>query len=545
MKNNHRPIEIKPSASHPQLFSMATFFKEVFFWICLVSITMVAIFNAGIPFLTSKILNTALSGEFRASLSWGLLMILFILLLLVFEAFSQYFAVRFRNKMVLQVKQKLTTRLLHLSTQRFQQKNTAYYLSVYNNDLKTLEEDYYQKVLNVYQGLIGIVANVSVLLLLDRTLMIVVVVASIIPLLTPFLMKKTVSHLLKNYADTVKKANDFLDDFIHGFAVIQNYQITIPFKKKLIHGFSEMNHAKETYEKYRASANILSGLAYYASFIVTILVGAYRISAGLTTVGVVTGTIQLSDNLIYPINLISEHGKDLLATKKIRDELELLWKEDSFVGRREFTKLAGEKIIELHDVSVTENNKVLVPRLNIALERGKKYLIVGPSGVGKSTFLKIISGDIQAYQGAVLLDETIKNTIRFVYQDAYLFHETAEANITLFSEINPEKLHRVITAANLKNVINVSEKKHHHFSGGERQRITLARALYTEPDVLLLDEATSALDERNYQEIEKRLLTYKGTILAVSHRKVEAIKTNYDYLIQFEKEGVVVEKIKA
>lgn len=515
------------------LFAPKTIYKETFFWICIVAITAVAALNALIPFATSKILNTALAGEFNASLQWIIVMVVFILALLIFEAFSQYFAVRFRNKMTLTLSEKLTVRLLGLTTQEFQEKKAAHYISVYNNDLQMLEEDYYQKILNVYQGIVGIVMNVGVLFALDRTLMVVVLVASLVPLVTPFISKKSLGMLKKQSADSVKEANQTLNDFINGFHIIKNYQIANLFRQRLSGRLQQANQHKELYEKRSVMTNIVGGLAYYASFVVTIVVGALRISRGLTSVGVVTATIQISDNLIYPINLVSEQSKDLLATRALREELNQLGMpvENAEQGERTVSPMSAGVALQLKGLTYYLGERLLFDDLDFTFKAGEKYLITGASGVGKSTLLKIISGDIRSYQGTVMLAAGA-DKFRFVYQDAFLFHDDLVNNIALFEGVENNRVAAVGEMTNISHLLATDAADFSSFSGGEQQRISLARGLYPQPALLLLDEATSALDHQNFLEIEKRILQeYDGTLIAISHREDEEIKALYDHVL--------------
>ncbi len=516
------------------MFSLKIIARESYFWICSIAIAAVAIFNALIPYTTSKILNFALAQNFRQALLWFLLMVAVILSLLLFEAVSQYYAVKYKNRLTHQLTERVSQALARLNTADFKQKNHAYYSSLYNHNLKMIEDDYYQKLLDLFQGLVGIAANAGVLFVLDRTLMVVVLLASVVPILVPFVLRKSLNRLKKEHAQQLKNYNEKLNDFINGFHIAKNYRIETVLLQRLSDSVRASNRSKEDYEKRSVQANIVSGISFYLSFIVTILVGALRVSQGVTTIGAVVATIQISDNLIYPIHLLSEESKNLLATKEIRREIEqlCLTQPAKTTDKRIVTALPESSVIQLVNLSFKQAQVPLFENLSFTFQAGKKYLLTGESGVGKSTLLKILSGDLLTYSGKVLIDPNTAQQQRFVYQDSYMFSDTLKNNLTLFDTSTHQGLPELLTLTNLQPFAQQLDQQQ-RYSGGEQQRINLVRALLTQPAVLFLDEATSALDQQNYLAIEQGLLAnFEGTLIAVSHRNDPLIVAKYDYVLE-------------
>lgn len=517
------------------LFSLTKILKEKTFWISILFITLVAMLNATIPLATSYILNASLEGETTRLIKWLILIIVNIVLLLLFESFSQYYSVKFQNRMRLTMTTTISETLSKQSAETFLSKDKSYYINLYNNTTQILEEDYFKKYLAIYQGLIGIISNVFVLFLLDKILLVVVIVTSIIPLVIPLLSKNKLSKLKDNVSQKNVLFNEKLTDFLEGFLVARSFNSQPIILRRFTHSTQEVNRAKEKYEKQDVFFNMLSGLSFYVSFIAILVIGALRISRGLTTVGALTGTIQISDNLIYPIRLVSEEMRTLLSTKELRESVNRLLFDDinDLIARDSLTHGKG---ISLNQLSLSKDGKVLFDELSYPFEKNKKYVIIGESGVGKSTLLKIINGDMSLDSGYVLKQPDL--TLRMVYQTPYLFHDTLHNNLTMFEKFNDtDSLNYWINQMNL----SVSENNDKGYSGGEVQKISLVRALQSQPDCLLLDEATSALDEQNYQLVEHHLLTsYEGLLIAVSHRLTDDIKELYDIILLL-KDGKLIE----
>lgn len=521
------------------MFSLKEILKETTWWFSLLFITLVAILNASIPLATSHILNASLAKEMSVLVKWIVLIILNILLLLLFESFSQYYSVKFQNQMRLKMTTGISEALSRQHTEQFTSKDKSYYVNLYNNTVQTLEEDYFKKMLAVYQGIIGIISNVFVLFLLDKVLLIVVLVTSSIPLIIPLLSQNKLSHLKEKIVDKNVLFNRKLIDFLEGFMVSRTFNSQHIVLNRLTKSTEEVNHAKEKYEKHDVLLNMLSGLSFYISFIAILIIGALRISRNLTTVGALTGSIQISDNLIYPIRLVSEELRTLLSTKELRasiSELVLIDEEKNQPFNRSNFLKTEEDIIEIKNLSLELGGKVLFDDLSYKFSCHKKYVIVGESGVGKSTLLKIIHGDILPSKGTVIKNPNMQ--IRMVYQSPYLFHDTLHQNLTMFGQFTQNET--LITWKNRMN-LHVSESNDSNYSGGEIQKISLVRALQSQPDCLILDEATSSLDDANYQEVEKNILTfYHRTLIAVSHRLTDELKCFYDIVLVLEK-GKLIE----
>jgi ATP-binding cassette subfamily C protein len=224
------------------------------------------------------------------------------------------------------------------------------------------------------------------------------------------------------------------------------------------------------------------------------------------------------------------------------DDLALLFQEleggRSLSWRRPEGKLAPMTIIELDGVTVGDEREPRLSRIDVVVHAGEVLGVTGPSGAGKTTLLDVITGLIAPDAGTIrhngaAMDERIgllwRDRISYVPQEPFLLNESVRKNLTWGGKDRPdESLWEALSVARMDGVVRRSgdgldtevSERGIRFSGGERQRIALARALLRRPDVLILDEATSAIDVETEASIFESLAATRPelTIIVVAHR---------------------------
>jgi ATP-binding cassette subfamily C protein len=185
-----------------------------------------------------------------------------------------------------------------------------------------------------------------------------------------------------------------------------------------------------------------------------------------------------------------------------------------------------------------DGNLPVIKDLDVTIKAGQTTAIIGPSGAGKTTIADLLMGLIIPNQGSILIDgkefnpermKTWRKHIGYVPQDTFLFNDTVRANLLWASPGSSEdEINRSLKYAAAEEFVNGLPKGPDTIlgdrgvlvSGGERQRIALARALLRKPSLLILDEATSSLDSENEKRIQKAIEKLHGqmTILVISHR---------------------------
>ena len=277
--------------------------------------------------------------------------------------------------------------------------------------------------------------------------------------------------------------------------------------------------------------------------------GGARVVAGEMTLGTLAGFFVLASMFLAPVGRFVEFadGRQALETDMYRlEDIRTSAEDPGFTRRKPDAEtiptfngrlqLAGR--IELRNVTFGYNRgrPPLIEDFNLVIQPGQRVAVVGRSGSGKSTLSRLVSGIYLPWSGDVLFDghprheipeEVLQRSISVVDQEAALFSATLRENITLWNPAFPEEavvaaardacIHNEILARPLGYATRVEEGGS-NFSGGQRQRLEIARALVGAPTALILDEATSALDAATEELIDDALRRRGVTCLIVAHR---------------------------
>lgn len=196
------------------------------------------------------------------------------------------------------------------------------------------------------------------------------------------------------------------------------------------------------------------------------------------------------------------------------------------------------KEIRVNNLSINFKRKLTFP--NIVFEYGKKYAIEGESGSGKSSLLKAILGELNNYDGEILIngiaknkDDNLFNKISYMNQETYLFNDTVKNNVDFNKELTDDEVNELLKNVGLKNIDANTHLTDNgkNLSGGQRQRLALIRALVRKKDILILDEATANLDKETEKIIEDLALKQSKTLIMITHRLTDEVTNRLDKVI--------------
>ncbi len=415
----------------------------------------------------------------------------------------------------------------------FNKKNSSEYISLMNQNMSLVEENYFKNKLCIYESIVSIVFAVILLVVMNPVIAAVSLVLMSIPSLLPRLFSKKLASLQSEVAVRGGKYNGILNDIFRGFCAIKDYGIENKMKPRHEEQAIALESSKEKFSSKMATVYAVSGMAgITVQFLVIAFAGILAVR-GYLTIGSIIAVTQLTGQVISPAFQLSAKVAQLKSVKDILTEMNgIIENAKSSDCQPDKVKpaLTFDKNIELCNVDYFFNeNKKGLDSVSLRLDKGKHYVVTGKSGCGKSTLLKVISGYYTPSEGDILVDGDCCKHIpcATVSQNVVLFSGTIKDNITLFNEFSDEEVMVAVEKAGLKDFVDALpngletqvEENGSSFSGGERQRISIARALIYDRQLLLFDEATSALDSQTAMNIEQTIRNLSGkTVIAVTHR---------------------------
>lgn len=402
---------------------------------------------------------------------------------------------------------------------------------------------------NIRYAILFIGASIY-LLYINKIIFLIIVVCSVLPLIIPQIFNKKNQKLRM---DSIGENEQFIaksKEITDGFETIESFGI----EDKIINLFEKLN---KTNQKKLFLANRFNVFHMVFSFfismfgIVSALVTAtYLSSKGLITAGEIGAIIQLSNYIIDPVTTIPAN---VISIKSVEMEMKridkMIAKKNTNSKEREKFKLDNQ--ISIKNLSFKYGDNEVLKGISLDLEKGKKYAIVGESGSGKSTLANILLRRLDYKNGSVKFDDTelkcideddFYSNISLVSQNVFLFNDTLKNNVCLYNDYSQSDFERSIEKSKLNSVIEDLEEKENtvlgeygtSLSGGEKQRVSISRALIKNSSFVIMDEATSSLDIKTARAIENTLLSLNQTVLVITHRIDESILKKYDKIFLLE-----------
>ena len=243
----------------------------------------------------------------------------------------------------------------------------------------------------------------------------------------------------------------------------------------------------------------------------------------------------VSYNIGYQFQELSYYINTLKSSQDLRekyDQIFLLPEKEKSTSSKE-----GIFPLQFQNVSLQLGGKTILSQLSLHIKAGEKVAIIGKSGCGKSTLLNLIAGELTPDSGRILFNGKplkkvqILQKTAYILQDSYCFDDLSlEENIALGKTINQDSMQTILEKVNLlplqHQTLNSNE-----LSGGEKQRIEIARALYAENSLILADEIRSNLDKENSQKMEDILFDIPQTVIEVIHHYTDDSLKKYDQVI--------------
>lgn len=458
------------------------------------------------------------------------------------------------------LKNQLFTKILKFNTEAFNEFNTGTYISILDNDVKLLGDSYYNNILSLYNVIVSFIFSFITVFFLNYTITIILIMVAVSSIIIPKFFDKKLANLQEKYSENMKRYTSQIKDFFDGFQVIKSFNI----QDKIIRSNAKLNKIREESgceaRKTIYLVGWISMLFSSAMYVITYVIGGYFAIIGAISVGLVISLSQLIGGVVAPLEQVPAILAEINSTLKIRNKLEqIINKEVHEEKGQDLRDLPLEVLIKNISFNYKNSEVMALNNINMKFKEGKQYAIVGESGSGKSTIAKLLLNFYKYNNGEIKINDIeiskidssyLYKTIGYIHQNIFLFDDTLKNNITLYNKYSDKEIMDVIEASGLSEFIkrlpkglntNVGENGS-IFSGGERQRIGIARALICKAKFLILDEATSSLDNITANEINNRVLSLQDTsTIVITHQLSYNLLSKCDY-IYVMKNGRIIEE---
>lgn len=490
--------------------------------------------------------------------------LLFLLALYICSAIFSYIQgiimTNISQKLAYRLRKEVSKKINKLPMKFYDNKTHGEILSVITNDIDTLSQNLNIEATQVISSVATIIGILIMMFSIDWIMTLVALLT--LPLsivIIAFIMKKSQGYF-KSQQDYLADVNGEVEEMFSNQSVIRVFNA----ENKMI---SKFEYDNNKLADVAWKSNFVSGLMHpimnfvgNLGYVVIAILGSYFAIIGRITVGNIQSFIQYTKNFTNPIAQIAQISNMLQSMVAASERVfEFLDEEEEKEKNKEFiptNKIEGS--VEFKNVKFGYNqDKIIINDFSAKVKPGQKIAIVGPTGAGKTTIVKLLMRFYDLNSGKILVDghnindyrkEDIRGLFGMVLQDTWLFNGTIMENIRYGRlEATDDEVIEACKMAHVHHFIQtlpdgynmILNEETTNISGGQKQLLTIARAILADPKILILDEATSSVDTRTEILIQKAMdkLMEGRTSFIIAHR-LSTIK-NADLILVMDSGDIV------
>lgn len=543
---------MKTQSSLARLWSYLKAYRfSVFFAVFLKVLSVVMsvlepfVLGLAITELTKNLLDMAkgLSGASINTGYIGTVLIIYLFRGLLYELgsyYSNYFMTNAVQSMTQDLRNEMTEKLNRIPVSFFDKHQFGDLLGRFTSDVESVSNALQQSFLQIVNAVLTIVLVMGMVLYLNLQLAIVVILSIPVTYFGARSILKRSQPYFKEQAAILGQMNGYVQENLTGFNVLKLYG-----REETSH--KEFSKITDDLQRVGFKASFISGLMMPAlhavsdlTYLIVAVLGGLQVIAGRLTVGNMQAFVQYVWQVSQPIQNITQLAGQMQSAKSSLERIFDILDETEEVKGEELEilePLTGQVTFQQVDFQYVEN-KPLIRDFNLEVQPGEMVAIVGPTGAGKTTLINLLMRFYDVTAGAILVDgqdirqlsrQDYRRQFGMVLQDAWLYEGTIKENLRFGNlDASDEDIVEAAKAANVDHFIRTlpggynmeMNQESSNISLGQKQLLTIARALLANPKILILDEATSSVDTRLellIQKAMKRLM--KGrTSFVIAHR---------------------------
>ncbi|NLK43458.1 MAG: ABC transporter ATP-binding protein [Tissierellia bacterium] len=460
------------------------------------------------------------------------------------------------NKSLVKSKIYYIDRIFKKNINEFQGENNAKYLAALTNDMNSIEQNYLVGIYGVGAGLIRFLVSFIVIASVSPSALFIGIGITVISSILSMLAGKPLQKHERQRTDLFEGYTSYIKEVLGAFQIIKANDLNDKVKDDFYDKSESIQHKGYIIDRISTYIFASQQFTIMMSIFLTFMVAVYMAIKGSITAGAVILIVNNMENMFFPLMGLTELFPKIVSVKTLFNKMdESLKNHDDYKETLELDDFKSS--IEFKNVSFSYDDNQVLEDVDLSINKGEKYLIVGPSGGGKSTFLKLLRKYFNPTRGEILIDgknlrdvkkESYFKNISNVEQQVFLFEDSVKNNITLYKDYSDEEINLAIERAGLTDFIRglpngldtIIYDNGKNISGGEKSRIAIARGLLAKTDIIFLDEAFASLDAKVAKEIEKTLLNLEGvTVVNVSHVIFKETKDKYNKVFVVKNKAVL------
>ena len=508
-----------------------------------------------ISLMLEKVMAIATAKDLDALYEQGIIFLVLLVLSILMYVLIIWLKPEYQKRAIKQYKNNIYGHILDKNIANFNKYNTSEYLSALTNDVSKIEENYLFSAFDLITHITLFLTTIVVMLIYSPLLTLAGAVLSLLPFVGAIVIGGKLAFHEKEISDQNASFMHFVKDNLIGFSTVKVFKSEKKIKELFVKNNDILESKKSSKTKTLALMEMVQSILSTVSQFGVFFFGAYiSIKTGEIEPSVIILFIQLMNYIISPLMQIPS-----LLSKRL--SCNPLFAKISEIIKAESENCLNAEINEIEAIKVSNlkfmyDEKEILKQVSVKFEKNKSYAIVGTSGSGKTTLINLLLGKYNNYSGDIYYNDielreisldSLFEVSSFVEQNVFVFDDSIINNITMYSNVEEELLKEVISKSGLDKLIEEKGIDYRcgengcNLSGGEKQRISIARALVKKSQLLLLDEATSALDNETSSSITNNLLRINNTTkIMITHRLDEEILNQFDEIVVM-KNGQIVE----
>lgn len=530
----------------------------IYLLLCMIQTVTVVAANLFIAWLMQQLIDTAIGASSEFTLSQIALISIPGLGLWLLAAGLDYISIpRFNAKSMQQYKEFVFDELAKKSISAFSGENTALYLSALSNDANEIQSGYLSNIFPLICDVMLFIGAIIMMIWYSPVLTAVAVAAALLPVLVSLLAGNHMAEAETKLSQKNESLTATLKDSLTGFSVLKSFRAEKAICRQFAERVKEVADAKCRLDRIvvilYSTSNIAGILAQFSVF----FVGGWLAFTGRgVSAGIVMSFVQMMNYIINPIGRVPAILAKRKAAFALIDKLALALNENVRDEGERIPQTLSEGI-RLDNITFSyDGEKNALENVTAQFEAGKSYAIVGGSGSGKSTLLNLLMAGYSQYDGSILYDgkelrnissESLYDLVSLIQQNVFIFNNTVRDNVTMFHPFDDRDVSQALDLSGLSEFIarrganELCGENGCNLSGGEKQRISIARSLLRRSSVLLVDEATASLDTQTAYRVISSILALDGlTRIVVTHSLDANILERYDKIFAM-KNGSIIE----